>query len=295
MKLSTSLTTMLAVLPALVAASSGGIYEDFHMPLLRRHFGRNPILVERQNNPEDARATAARQAQQAAARQAQAAQEAQIAAQREETRRQAAAQQAAAAAANQAANARNRNGGNNNNNNNQGNANNQNNNQNNNQANNQNNNQANNQNNQNQNNQNNQNNNNQNNQNNNQNNNNNNNNNNNGGAAADPNLTLTQDLIATNLAADGQAQPIDGQVPSLTSTNNFINFCAGKTITNGQQITTGSCDPIPMGDIVAKDKMPHSKFVFPQNFATIPANQDFTIQMALNNLQAGVFTNAQKT
>ncbi|KAG8818339.1 hypothetical protein FRC19_010720 [Serendipita sp. 401] len=50
-----------------------------------------------------------------------------------------------------------------------------------------------------------------------------------------------------------------------------------------------------MGDIVAKDKMPHSKFVFPQNFATIPANQDFTIQMALNNLQAGVFTNAQKT
>jgi hypothetical protein len=35
-----------------------------------------------------------------------------------------------------------------------------------------------------------------------------------------------------------------GQALSLTSTNNFINNCAGKTLTNGLQITTGSCNGI---------------------------------------------------
>jgi hypothetical protein len=35
-----------------------------------------------------------------------------------------------------------------------------------------------------------------------------------------------------------------GQALSLTSTNNFINNCAGKTLTNGLQITGGSCNGI---------------------------------------------------
>ena len=35
-----------------------------------------------------------------------------------------------------------------------------------------------------------------------------------------------------------------GQAKSLTSQNNFINNCAGKTLTNGLQITTGSCNGI---------------------------------------------------
>lgn len=35
-----------------------------------------------------------------------------------------------------------------------------------------------------------------------------------------------------------------GQAKSLTSTNNFINNCAGKTLTNGLQILTGSCNGI---------------------------------------------------
>jgi hypothetical protein len=34
------------------------------------------------------------------------------------------------------------------------------------------------------------------------------------------------------------------QAKSLTSTNNFINNCAGKTLTNGLQITQGSCNGI---------------------------------------------------
>ena len=101
--------------------------------------------------------------------------------------------------------------------------------------------------------------------------------------------------MATNLAKTGQEVPTAGQVASLTSKNNFINFCAGKTITNGQQITTGSCNPIPIGDIPPKANMPACKFSNPINFSTIPANKDFTIQMKLNHLQAGTFTNAQKT
>jgi hypothetical protein len=35
-----------------------------------------------------------------------------------------------------------------------------------------------------------------------------------------------------------------GQAESTTSQNNFINNCAGKTLTNGLQITTGSCNGI---------------------------------------------------
>ena len=47
-----------------------------------------------------------------------------------------------------------------------------------------------------------------------------------------------------------------------------------------------------MGVIAAFTNMPSSKFVFPENGATIPANKDFTIQMAIRNLITGNFVNA---
>ncbi|KAI0628207.1 hypothetical protein C8Q77DRAFT_479082 [Trametes polyzona] len=109
--------------------------------------------------------------------------------------------------------------------------------------------------------------------------------------------TLVQSVIATGFANDGQDQPTAGQVPSLTSTNNFINFCAtvpNLPITNGKQIQTGSCNPAPMGVLPATDKMPSSKFVNPKNGAKIAANKDFTVQMAIKNLETGHFTNAQQ-
>ncbi|KAI0666278.1 hypothetical protein C8Q78DRAFT_984745, partial [Trametes maxima] len=108
-------------------------------------------------------------------------------------------------------------------------------------------------------------------------------------------LTLVQSVIATGFANDGQDQPTAGQVPSLTSTNNFINFCAtvpNLPITNGQQIKSGSCNPAPMGIIASTKNMPSSKFVFPKNGQTLPAGQNFTIKMAINNLETGHFTNA---
>ncbi|EEB87736.1 hypothetical protein MPER_14809, partial [Moniliophthora perniciosa FA553] len=42
-------------------------------------------------------------------------------------------------------------------------------------------------------------------------------------------------------ANDGQDVPAAGQVASITSTNNFINFCLtapNTLLTNGKQITT---------------------------------------------------------
>ncbi|KAI0358825.1 hypothetical protein OH77DRAFT_1395798, partial [Trametes cingulata] len=109
-------------------------------------------------------------------------------------------------------------------------------------------------------------------------------------------LTLLQSVIATGFENDGQDQPTAGQVPSLTSSNNFINFCATVKlpITNGQQIKTGSCNPAPMGVIASTANMPSSKFIFPKNGVTIKSNTDFTIQMAISHLETGHFTNAQE-
>lgn len=123
-------------------------------------------------------------------------------------------------------------------------------------------------------------------------------NNNGGNNGGDPQTSTTLDprVIAAGFANDGQDQPAAGQVRSLTSTNNFINFCLtvpNLPITNGKQITTGSCNPAPIGAIPSVDNMPSAKFIFPQNFGTVKANTAFTIEMAIKNIQAGFFVNAQ--
>lgn len=120
-----------------------------------------------------------------------------------------------------------------------------------------------------------------------------------GNAGRDPQKSLTLDpsVIAKGFANDGQDVPVKDQVASLTSVNNFINFCATVPklpITNGKQIPTGSCNPAPIGAIPSADKMPSSKFTFPKNGGTIPANKKFTISMAIKNLETGNFVNAQQ-
>lgn len=47
-----------------------------------------------------------------------------------------------------------------------------------------------------------------------------------------------------------------------------------------------------MGAIPSVDHMPSSKFVSPKNFDTIKAGQTFTIEMAIKNMQTGLFVNA---
>lgn len=60
-------------------------------------------------------------------------------------------------------------------------------------------------------------------------------------------LTLLADAVQQGSFNNGRdeigANEV-GQALSATSQNNFINNCAGKTLTNGLQITTGSCNGI---------------------------------------------------
>ncbi|KDQ19806.1 hypothetical protein BOTBODRAFT_27233 [Botryobasidium botryosum FD-172 SS1] len=131
-----------------------------------------------------------------------------------------------------------------------------------------------------------------------------NNNNNNGGNNGgnnnndDPQSSLQLDpsQVQTGLEQDGNGAGADpGQVASLTSSNNFMNFCITQTdvpLTNGQQIKTGSCNPTIMGRIIATDKMPSCKFQSPANLDVIQSNQDFTVNLAVNNMETGNFVNA---
>lgn len=67
-----------------------------------------------------------------------------------------------------------------------------------------------------------------------------------GGNAGAGGLALTANLVQTGSQADGGNGGVAnaGQALSKTSDNNFINICAGKTLTNGQQIEAGSCNGI---------------------------------------------------
>jgi len=84
---------------------------------------------------------------------------------------------------------------------------------------------------------------------------------------------------------------------NVYETNNFINFCLtvpNLPITNGKQITTGSCNPAPMGLIPSSDNMPSAKFTVPKNGDTLQENTPFTITMAVANFQTGAFVNAEE-
>jgi hypothetical protein len=107
-------------------------------------------------------------------------------------------------------------------------------------------------------------------------------------------LTLDPSVIATGFQQNGQAVQEAGQVPSLTSNNNFINFCAttNQPLTNGQQIKTGSCNPTPMGQIPATTEMTSCSFSNPVNFQEIDANTEFDVTMNIKNLITGNFVNA---
>jgi len=108
---------------------------------------------------------------------------------------------------------------------------------------------------------------------------------------------LNPKVIAAGFANNGQGTPTAGQVASLTSTNNFINFCLtvpNLPITNGKQISTGSCNPAPMGILPSTANMPSCKFSFPPNLGTIKANTAFTVKMNIRGMQTGFFVNAQE-
>lgn len=115
-------------------------------------------------------------------------------------------------------------------------------------------------------------------------------------SSAQSSLTLLSSLVAPDFAQNGQNTNTSeaGEYPSLTSNNNFINYCAtlpNLPITNGQQIKTGSCNPAPMGAIPSTSNMPSAKFVSPSNLAVLPANTTFQVALAIRGLQTGFFVN----
>ncbi len=112
-------------------------------------------------------------------------------------------------------------------------------------------------------------------------------------------LALDQRVISTNFEQDGSANGTAGQEPSLTSSNNFINFCLTVDInlplTNGRQNKGGSCNTAPMGVLAPSTNMPSSKFIKPKNLDAIKADTTFQIKMAIRHLEAGHFTNPNTT
>ncbi|KAG8899515.1 hypothetical protein FRB99_006684 [Tulasnella sp. 403] len=112
-------------------------------------------------------------------------------------------------------------------------------------------------------------------------------------------LVLDSSLVGLNIAQDGLANGVTSPSPPpfLRDTDNpaseSINFCASinQRITNGEQIPTGSCNPVPIGQMIPKNRIPSSGIRFPKNFDTIPANQDFTIQVVVRSIETGVFVN----
>ncbi|KAF8139907.1 hypothetical protein EV363DRAFT_1426351 [Boletus edulis] len=109
-------------------------------------------------------------------------------------------------------------------------------------------------------------------------------------------LTLLPSVIAKNFSQNGLNTTTSevGEVASLMSVNNFINYCAtlpNLPITNGQQLKNGSCNPAPMGAIPSTSKMPSAKFVMPVNLAVVPQNTTFRITLAVKHFATGYFVN----
>ncbi|KAK7038283.1 hypothetical protein R3P38DRAFT_541993 [Favolaschia claudopus] len=112
-------------------------------------------------------------------------------------------------------------------------------------------------------------------------------------SAAQSSTTLLSSVIAPGFAqAQDTTRP--GQIPSLTTTNNFINFCATSKLplTSGTQLRSGFCNPAPMGVLPASTQMPSSKFTYPRNGDVLAPNAPMKVGLALRNLATGNLVNS---
>lgn len=108
-------------------------------------------------------------------------------------------------------------------------------------------------------------------------------------------LTLSQNAVQTGSQQDGSQGADAGQAKSKTDNANFINFCSGKTLTNGLQQKQGSCNGIPMGDMPAQSSMVSTVITSPTADKPPSANQDFNVTVQIANMQLGTFTNPDST
>lgn len=72
---------------------------------------------------------------------------------------------------------------------------------------------------------------------------------------------------------------------------NFINFCAGRTLTNGEQKTEGSCNGIPMGRIPAVSNMPSAIITYPEHGDRLAPHTTFNVTIQTSHLRAGYLVN----
>ncbi|KAK7049989.1 hypothetical protein VNI00_005420 [Paramarasmius palmivorus] len=105
--------------------------------------------------------------------------------------------------------------------------------------------------------------------------------------------TLLSSVIAKGFAKNGQeTSQTPTQEPSLTSVNNFINYCleglATRPITNGKQSNRSSCSPTPIGMVPPITVMPSHKFQAPKNGDTIPANTPFLVRLNYRNMNQAI-------
>lgn len=70
------------------------------------------------------------------------------------------------------------------------------------------------------------------------------------GSTAGSVTTLDAANIQEASSSNGNPNTAIGQAASLTDPANFINFCSGKTVTNGLQNTAGSCNGIGKQSVI---------------------------------------------
>ncbi|PWW74955.1 hypothetical protein C7212DRAFT_282708 [Tuber magnatum] len=120
--------------------------------------------------------------------------------------------------------------------------------------------------------------------------------NNGGNNGGDSSLALDPDNVQDASTKTGQEDGDDpNQADSLTDGANFINFCKGKTLTNGLQVKSGSCNGIVMGDIPSTSNMVSTIITSPTPGQNIQADTEFTVKVTTENLVAGSFTNPANT
>ncbi|KAH6894742.1 hypothetical protein B0T10DRAFT_590476 [Thelonectria olida] len=116
-----------------------------------------------------------------------------------------------------------------------------------------------------------------------------------GGKGQGQQRVLNKNLVQSASGLTGQEPGTQGIKPgqaiSATDNNNFINFCEGQQITNGMQITSGSCNGIPMGKIPATQNMISAIITNPKPGDKLNSGDTFNISVQTSHLNAGHFVN----
>ncbi|KAL2123766.1 hypothetical protein VTJ04DRAFT_131 [Mycothermus thermophilus] len=110
-----------------------------------------------------------------------------------------------------------------------------------------------------------------------------------------PSLCLDPAALQTASYYHGLEEGAPGIRPGLskseTDRSNFINFCVGHTLTNGQQNRAGSCNGIPMGRIPSVNNMISSIITYPQPGDIVPPHKTFNVTVQTRHLRAGYLVN----